>query len=122
MTHQAGQAFDRLTATLEAHGPVVLPALLLCDFGHLAREVERLETAGASALHLDVMDGQFVPQLSYGRVVVEAVRKASRVPIETHLMVAEPERVIEEYARLGSDIVTVSTPIPAPTPLNVTLG
>lgn len=107
MTHQAGQAFDRLTATLEAHGPVVLPALLLCDFGHLAREVERLETAGAAALHLDVMDGQFVPQLTYGQVVVEAVRKASRVPIETHLMVEEPERVIEDYARLGSDIVTV---------------
>ena len=107
VTHQAGQAFDRLTATLEARGPVVLPALLLCDFGHLAHEVERLEQAGASALHLDVMDGRFVPQLTYGQVVVAAVRKAAGVPIETHLMVEQPERVIEEYARLGSDIVTV---------------
>jgi ribulose-phosphate 3-epimerase len=107
VTHQAGQAFDRVTATLEARGPVVLPALLLCDFGHLAREVERLEIAGASALHLDVMDGRFVPQLTYGQVVVEAVRRASGIPIETHLMVEQPERVIEDYARLGSDIVTV---------------
>jgi len=107
VTHQAGQAFDRVTATLEARGPVVLPALLLCDFGHLAHEVERLEKAGASALHLDVMDGRFVPQLTYGQVVVEAVRRASGIPIETHLMVEQPERVIEDYARLGSDIVTV---------------
>jgi len=96
-----------VTATLEARGPVVLPALLLCDFGHLAHEVERLEKAGASALHLDVMDGRFVPQLTYGQVVVEAVRRASGIPIETHLMVEQPERVIEDYARLGSDIVTV---------------
>ena len=107
VTHQAAQALDRLTTTLAAHGPVVVPALLLCDFGHLAREVERLESAGAAALHLDVMDGRFVPQLTYGQVVIEAVRKASRVPIETHLMVEEPERVIEHYAKLGSDIVTI---------------
>jgi ribulose-phosphate 3-epimerase len=103
----AGQAFDQVAATLETKGPVVLPALLLCDFGHLAREVERLDAAGAAALHLDIMDGRFVPQLTYGPVVVEAVRRAARVPIEVHLMIEEPERSIEEYARLGADIVTV---------------
>lgn len=107
MSHQAGQATDRLPATLEAHGPVVLPALLLCDFGHLAREVERLESAGARALHLDVMDGRFVPQLTYGPIVVEAVRRTARVPIETHLMIEEPESALETYAKLGSDIITV---------------
>jgi ribulose-phosphate 3-epimerase len=107
VTHQAGQAPDRLSATLEAHGPVVLPALLLCDFGHLAREVERLEAAGAAALHLDIMDGRFVPQLSYGPIVVEAVRRAARVPLDAHLMVEEQDRVAEDYARLGADIVTV---------------
>lgn len=92
---------------LESPGPIVLPALLLCDFGHLAREVERLEEAGARALHLDVMDGRFVPQLTYGPVVVEAVRRTARVPIEVHLMVEEPERSIADYARLGADVITV---------------
>ena len=104
---QAGQAFDKLAATLEARGPVVLPALLLCDFGHLAREVERLEEAGATALHLDVMDGRFVPQLTYGLVVVDAVRRAAKVPLEVHLMVEEPDRCIADYAKAGADILTV---------------
>jgi len=103
----AGQAFDQLAATLDARGPVVLPALLLCDFGHLAREVERLESAGAAGLHLDVMDGRFVPQLTYGMVVVEAVRRAARGPIEVHLMVEQPESCIEAYAKAGVDILTV---------------
>lgn len=107
VTHPAGQALDQLAAILDTHGPVVLPALLLCDFGHLAREVQRLETAGAQAIHLDVMDGRFVPQLTYGQVVVEAVRRAAKVPIEVHLMIEEPERSLADYAALGADILTV---------------
>ena len=107
VTLPAGNALDPLTTRLETRGPVVLPALLLCDFGHLAREVERLQEAGAAALHLDVMDGRFVPQLTYGQVVVEAVRRAAKVPIEVHLMVEEPERTLADYVKLGADIVTV---------------
>jgi ribulose-phosphate 3-epimerase len=103
----AGHALDQLTARVESCRPVVLPALLLCDFGHLAHEVERLEKAGALALHLDVMDGRFVPQLTYGLVVVEAVRRTARVPLEVHLMIEEPERSIADYARAGADILTV---------------
>jgi ribulose-phosphate 3-epimerase len=103
----AGNAFDQVSTTLETQGPVILPALLLCDFGHLAQEVERLEAARAAALHLDVMDGRFVPQLTYGQIIVEAVRRAARVPIEVHLMVEEPERSLADYAKLGADIITI---------------
>ena len=107
VTSPAGNALDPLATRLETRGPVVLPALLLCDFGHLGREVERLEEAGAGALHLDVMDGRFVPQLTYGMVVVEAVRRAARVPLEVHLMIEQPERTIADYAQAGADILTV---------------
>ena len=107
MNPAAGHALDQLTARVESCRPVVLPALLLVDFGHLAREVERLEKAGALALHLDIMDGRFVPQLTYGLVVVEAVRRTAKVPLEVHLMIEEPERSIADYARAGADIVTV---------------
>lgn len=100
-------SMEELLATIDADGPVILPALLLCDFGHLADEVVRLEAAGARAIHLDVMDGQFVPQLTYGLVVVEAVRRAASVPIEVHLMVERPERTVADYAAVGADIVTV---------------
>jgi ribulose-phosphate 3-epimerase len=109
---------DALAARVERHGPVVLPALLLCDFGHLAEEVARLEAAGAAAIHLDIMDGVFVPQLTYGQVVVEAVRRAATVPIEVHLMVAEPDRWLADYTRAGADILTVhveALPEPAKT-------
>jgi ribulose-phosphate 3-epimerase len=92
---------------LLSDGPIVLPALLLCDFGHLAAEVARLEAAGARAIHLDVMDGRFVPQLTYGMVVVEAVRRAATVPIEVHLMIEQPDQTAADYARAGGDIVTV---------------
>jgi ribulose-phosphate 3-epimerase len=103
----AGHAIDQLALCVDTRGPVILPALLLCDFGHLAREVSRLEEAGAQALHLDVMDGRFVPQLTYGLVVVEAVRRAANVPLEVHLMVEEPERTLTDYAKAGADILTV---------------
>ena len=80
-----------IESRLSADGPIILPALLLCDFGHLDDEIGRLEAAGAKALHLDVMDGLFVPQLTYGLVVVEAVRRAATVPIEVHMMVERPD-------------------------------
>ena len=96
-----------MESRLSADGPIVLPALLLCDFGHLADEVKRLEAAGAKAMHLDVMDGLFVPQLTYGLVVVEAVRRATGVPLEVHMMVEKPDDTAIQYAKAGADIVTL---------------
>jgi ribulose-phosphate 3-epimerase len=107
MPQSATSARSAAMSVLLDDGPIVLPALLLCDFGHLADEVARLEVAGAKAIHLDVMDGRFVPQLTYGMVVVEAVRRAATVPIEAHLMIEEPDQTAADYARAGADIVTV---------------
>jgi len=103
----AAHAIERLNSRIESRGPVVLPALLLCDFGHLAREVTNLQEAGAAGLHLDVMDGRFVPQLTYGLVVVDAVRRAATVPLEVHLMIEDADRSLADYARAGADIITV---------------
>lgn len=91
---------------MRAEAPVVVPSLLLCDFGHLADEVHKLEDAGAPGLHLDVMDGHFVPNLSYGLPIVEAVRQMTDLPIETHLMITNPEEFAERYHDAGADAVT----------------
>jgi ribulose-phosphate 3-epimerase len=91
---------------LRASVPLVVPSLLLCDFAHLADEVHRLEDAGVQALHLDVMDGHFVPNLTYGVPIVEAVRSVTALPIETHLMISEPARYLEQFVAAGADAVT----------------
>ncbi len=91
---------------MRARAPVVVPSLLLCDFGHLADEVRRLEDDGAQALHLDVMDGHFVPNMSYGLPIVSAVRKVTQLPIETHLMISNPADYIERFHTAGANAVT----------------
>jgi len=96
-------SFSQLRAKL----PGILPSLLMCDFGHLADEIARVEAAGAPGLHLDVMDGHFVPNLSYGLPVVETVRRLTRLPLETHLMISEPERWVDRYIDAGADLVTI---------------
>jgi ribulose-phosphate 3-epimerase len=93
-------------ANLRAAAPVVVPSLLLCDFGHLADEVRKLEAAGVRALHLDVMDGHFVGSLSYGLPIVEAVRRATNLPIEAHLMISDPARYAEQFFAAGADAIT----------------
>jgi ribulose-phosphate 3-epimerase len=85
----------------------VAPSLLSADFGRLAEEVRAAEAAGADLVHLDVMDGRFVPNITVGPLVVEAVRKATRLPIDAHLMIVEPERYVDAFARAGADIVSV---------------
>jgi len=85
---------------------MVLPSLLMCDFGNLEREVQKLEDAGVRALHLDVMDGAFVPNLTYGMPIVEAFRRLTNMPLDVHLMIAEPELYVEQFAAAGADVIT----------------
>lgn len=87
--------------------PAVLPSLLLCDFGNLEREIRLLEEAGVRALHLDVMDGRFVPNLTYGMPIVEACRKLTDLPLDVHLMIEQPQDYIQQFYDAGSDIITI---------------
>jgi ribulose-phosphate 3-epimerase len=85
----------------------IAPSLLSADFGRLAEEVRAIEEAGADLVHLDVMDGRFVPNITVGPLVVEAVRKATRLPVDVHLMIVEPERYVEAFAKAGASLVSV---------------
>jgi ribulose-phosphate 3-epimerase len=87
--------------------PTVLPSLLLCDFGNLEREIERLEEAGVAGLHLDVMDGVFVPNFTYGITIVSALRKLTDLPLDVHLMMVNPEKYIDQFCDAGADVLTV---------------
>jgi ribulose-phosphate 3-epimerase len=94
-------------AELRSAAPVILPSLLLCDFGRLTDEISALEAAGVKALHLDVMDGHFVPNLSYGLPIVEAVRHATELPVDVHLMISEPGKYVRRFVEAGADVVTI---------------
>lgn len=85
----------------------IAPSLLSADFGHLAQEIRKVEDAGADLLHVDVMDGRFVPNITIGPLVVRAMKAAARVPLDVHLMIVEPERYLEEFARAGADAISV---------------
>ena len=94
-------------AGLRQAAPIVLPSLLLCDFGNLEREVERLELAGVGGLHLDVMDGNFVPNFTYGMPIVAALRKLTDLTLDVHLMIDDPGRYVEDFYEAGADLVTI---------------
>jgi ribulose-phosphate 3-epimerase len=85
----------------------IAPSILSADFAALGQDVARVEAGGADQLHVDVMDGRFVPNLTVGPVVVAALRKRTRLPLDVHLMIVEPERYIPEFVAAGSDMVTV---------------
>lgn len=86
---------------------LVAPSILSADFGRLAEEVKAVDEAGADWIHFDVMDGRYVPNLTVGPMVVTAVRRATKKPIDVHLMVVEPERWVEPFAEAGADHITV---------------
>ncbi|HEX6963786.1 MAG TPA: ribulose-phosphate 3-epimerase [Lacipirellula sp.] len=94
-------------AALRTPPPVVLPSLLLCDFGNLEREVREVEAAGARALHLDIMDGVFVDNITYGMPIVEAVRRVTELPLDVHLMIANPVDYIDAFADAGASTMTI---------------
>ena len=83
------------------------PSILSADFGRLGAQIAEAEAAGADYIHVDVMDGRFVPNISIGLPVVEAVRRATTLPVDVHLMIVEPERWVERFVRAGADTVTV---------------
>lgn len=85
----------------------IAPSILSADFAALGEEIARVEAAGADLLHVDVMDGRFVPNITIGPVVVAAIRKRTRLPLDVHLMIVEPDRYLADFVAAGADIVTV---------------
>jgi ribulose-phosphate 3-epimerase len=97
----------RLGVLDSADRPLVTPSLLSCDFARMAEELEALREAGAIAVHLDVMDGHFVPNLTYGPPLIADWRKRTDFPFDAHLMISEPARYLDDFVRAGVDVVIV---------------
>jgi len=85
----------------------IAPSILAADFGNLQRDCEMVNNSQADWFHIDVMDGHFVPNISYGMPVIKAIKKHATKPLDVHLMIEKPERYIEEFAKVGADIITV---------------
>ena len=85
----------------------IAPSILAADFGNLQRDCEMVNNSQADWFHIDVMDGHFVPNISYGMPVIQAIKKHATKPLDVHLMIEKPERYIEEFAKIGADIITV---------------
>lgn len=85
----------------------IAPSILSADFGQLANEIRKVEAAGADLIHIDVMDGHFVPNITIGPLVVKACRQATKLPLDVHLMIENPDRYIPDFARAGADIITI---------------
>lgn len=99
---------------------LVAPSILSADFARLGEEVAAVEKAGADWLHVDVMDGRFVPNITLGPPIVKAVRKVTKLPLDVHLMIVEPERYVDAFAEAGADTITIH--VEACTHLHRTLG
>jgi len=97
---------------------VIAPSMLKCDFGNLKSEVDRIDAAGLPLYHLDVMDGNFVPNLSYGAMVIERLRALTSTPFDAHLMISDPAKYLDEYIKAGCEAITFHLEaVPNPTEL-----
>lgn len=85
----------------------IAPSILSADFGRLAQQIETAERAGADWIHVDIMDGHFVPNITIGPVVVSAARRATKLPLDVHLMIENPDRYLEAFADAGANLLTV---------------
>ena len=85
----------------------IAPSILSADFARLGDEIKAIETAGADYVNIDVMDGQFVPNITIGPLIVEAARRATTLPLDVHLMIVDPDRYIPDFAKAGADIIVV---------------
>jgi ribulose-phosphate 3-epimerase len=103
---------------LRHRSPAILASVLACDFAQLRSEVEAAEAAGVAAIHLDVMDGHFVPNISFGIPIVEAVRRVTDLPLDVHLMIDNPHKYVEAFRDAGADSMTIHIEaVPDPRPL-----
>jgi ribulose-phosphate 3-epimerase len=109
---------EEIKARFRAASPGIMPSLLACDFGHLEPEVHAVEVTGVPGLHLDVMDGHFVPNISIGVPIVEAVRRISDLPLDVHLMISDPAKYVEAFRKAGADSMTIHVEaVPDPRPV-----
>jgi ribulose-phosphate 3-epimerase len=108
--------FDDRDGDTSPHSPIpmpkradslIAPSLLSCDFSRIGEEVKALEAAGADWLHIDVMDGRFVPNITIGLPIVQAIRRVATIPLDVHLMIADPDRYIDQFADAGAAVLTV---------------
>jgi len=86
---------------------LVAPSILSADFRNLEAEIKKVESAGADLIHIDVMDGHFVPNITIGALIVKAARKSTTLPLDVHLMIENPDRYIPDFAKAGADIITI---------------
>ena len=92
---------------MSKRSPIIAPSILAADFANIQREVEMLNRSEADWIHVDVMDGEFVPNISFGIPVCKAIHRHAQKPLDVHLMIIKPERYVEEFAKAGAEIITV---------------